>query len=180
MSRNVLRAFWFVASVRSALFGKVRGLIPVVRPTAIAARWANGVVLAPDGHRYQRGYAPDYSGFRTGRATSARSARSRARLARILILCRLTIHSSRPRFAGRLNSGVRPLVLGSVVAGFRASCGIALIRSVCTSHARERHRWSLVTQLGFGQARLPHKYDHPESASCGLAVRVLSRARREI
>ena len=78
VSRNVLQAFWFVAVVRSALFGQVRGLIPVVRPTAIAVRSANGVVLAPDGHRYQYGCAPGCSGFRTGRATSAWSARARA------------------------------------------------------------------------------------------------------
>ncbi len=78
ISRNVLQAFWFVAAVRFALFGQVRGLIPVVRPTAIAVRSANGVVLAPDGHRYQSGGAPDCSSFRTGRATSARSARARA------------------------------------------------------------------------------------------------------
>ena len=81
-----------------------------------------------------------------------------------------------PPLAVRLNSGVRPWVLGTVVAGFSANRVIALIRSVRTSHARERHRWSLVTHLGFGQAVPRRKYDHPESASGGLAVRVLGRA----
>ena len=90
----------------------------------------------------------------------------------------LTSRSSRCRFAARLNSGVRPLVRGSVVAGFRADCGIVLICGVCTSYAREQHRQSLVTCFGFGQAQLRHKYDHPESASWWLAVRILGRASR--
>ena len=88
----------------------------------------------------------------------------------------LTSHSSRRRFAARLNSGVRPLVLGTVVAGFWADYGTSLIRSVCISHARKWHRRSHMAQLGFVQTQLRHKYDHPESASCGLAVRVLGRA----
>ena len=40
----------------------------------------------------------------------------------------------------------------------------------------ERHWQQRPVHLGFGQAQLRCKYDHPESASCGLAVWVLGRA----
>ena len=93
----------------------------------------------------------------------------------------LTSHSSRCRFAARLNSGVRPLsqhrCSRSVVSGllplFRGSCLAPRTRG-------ERHRQQRLSHLGFGQARLRRKYDHPESAPCGLAVRVLGRAGRTL
>src|SRR5690606_29351687 len=53
------------------------------------------------------------------------------------------------------------LVSRTVVAGFQAICSASLIRSVCTSHARCRHRQSALQHLGFGQARLFARFDLP-------------------
>src|SRR5690606_14178663 len=53
------------------------------------------------------------------------------------------------------------LVSRTVVAGFQATCSASLIRSVCTSHARRRHRQSALQHLGFGQARLFARFDRP-------------------
>ena len=53
------------------------------------------------------------------------------------------------------------LVSRTVVAGFQAICSALSIRSVCTSHARCRHRQSALQHLGFGQARLSARSDLP-------------------
>src|SRR5690554_1248950 len=53
------------------------------------------------------------------------------------------------------------LVSRTVVAGFQAICSASLIRSVCASHARCRHRQSDLQYLGFGQARLFARFDRP-------------------
>ena len=49
----------------------------------------------------------------------------------------------------------------TVVAGLQAICSASLIRSVCISHARCRHRQSALQPLGFGQARLFARFDLP-------------------
>ena len=53
------------------------------------------------------------------------------------------------------------LVSRTVVAVFQAICSASLIRSVCASHARCRHRQSALRRLGFGQARLSARFDLP-------------------
>ena len=53
------------------------------------------------------------------------------------------------------------LVSRTVVARFQAICSASLIRSVCTSHARCRHRQSVGKHFGFGQARLSARFDLP-------------------
>src|SRR5690554_1322535 len=53
------------------------------------------------------------------------------------------------------------LVSRTVVAGFQAICSASLIRSVCTSHARWRHRQSALQRLGFGLARLSARFHRP-------------------
>ena len=92
----------------------------------------------------------------------------------------LTSHSSRCRFAARLNSGVRPCFPHCWRDGSWSARSLRSSAGFGASHAQERHRRSLVTHLGFGQAKLRLKYDHPESVSGGLAVRVLGRAVRAI
>ena len=80
-------------------------------------------------------------------------ARSRARLAWILILCRLTIHSSRRHFVARLNSSVRRQLATwfRVVAPRSAAsrcCQCRVLRSGSHTRAGQVCRERLRTQTG--------------------------------
>ena len=101
-------------------------------------------------HRPQRFVAASRGALlRLGSRTAQATACNRLPCARapacpsLLLLCALTSHSSRRRFAARLNSGVRPGEKLSSVVSF-GHC-IAL----CVSCAWLGRRWSVIRELRF-------------------------------